>query len=34
VTFAFIWTGLAIYTADAIGKARRREPVPAVEPLD
>jgi chloramphenicol-sensitive protein RarD len=34
VTFAFIWTGLAIYTADAIGKARRREPVPVVEPLD
>jgi chloramphenicol-sensitive protein RarD len=34
VTFAFIWSGLAIYTADAIGKARRREPVPAVEPLD
>jgi chloramphenicol-sensitive protein RarD len=34
VTFAFIWAGLAIYTADAIGKARRREPVPAVEPLD
>ena len=34
VTFAFIWTGLAIYTVDAIGKARRREPVPAVEPLD
>jgi chloramphenicol-sensitive protein RarD len=34
VTFAFIWTGLAIYTADAIGKARRKEPVPAVEPLD
>jgi chloramphenicol-sensitive protein RarD len=34
VTFAFIWSGLALYTADAIGKARRREPVPAVEPLD
>jgi chloramphenicol-sensitive protein RarD len=34
VTFAFIWTGLALYTADAIAKARRREPTPAVEPLD
>jgi chloramphenicol-sensitive protein RarD len=34
VTFAFIWAGLAIYTVDAIGKARRNLPVPAVEPLD
>jgi len=34
VTFAFIWSGLALYTVDAIGKARRREPVPAVDPLD
>jgi EamA domain-containing membrane protein RarD len=34
VTFAFIWAGLAIYTVDAIGKARRHLPVPAVEPLD
>ena len=34
VTFAFIWSGLALYTADAIGKARRREPVPDVGPLD
>jgi chloramphenicol-sensitive protein RarD len=34
VTFAFIWAGLGLYTADAIGKARRREAVPAVAPLD
>ncbi len=34
VTFAFIWSGLALYTIDAIGKARRREPVPDVQPLD
>jgi len=34
VTFAFIWAGLGIYTVDAIGKARRNLPTPAVEPLD
>jgi chloramphenicol-sensitive protein RarD len=34
VTFAFIWAGLAVYTADAIWKARRHLPQPAVEPLD
>jgi len=34
VTFVFIWAGLAIYTVDAIGKARRHLPAPAVEPLD
>jgi chloramphenicol-sensitive protein RarD len=34
VTFAFIWAGLAVYTADALAKARRHEPAPAVEPLD
>ncbi len=34
VTFAFIWAGLGLYTADAIARSRRRESVPAVEPLD
>lgn len=34
MTFALIWAGLALYTVDAIRKARRREPVPEVEPLD
>jgi chloramphenicol-sensitive protein RarD len=34
VTFVFIWAGLALYTVDAIGKARRHLPQPAVEPLD
>jgi chloramphenicol-sensitive protein RarD len=34
VTFAFIWASLAIYTGDALAKARRREPAPAVDPLD
>jgi len=34
VTFAFIWAGLGIYTVDAVGKARRNVPTPAVEPLD
>jgi chloramphenicol-sensitive protein RarD len=34
VTFAFIWAGLGIYTVDAIQKARRHLPQPAVEPLD
>ena len=34
VTFVFIWAGLALYTVDAIGKARRHLPQPSVEPLD
>jgi chloramphenicol-sensitive protein RarD len=34
VTFVFIWAGLALYTVDAIGKARRNLPQPSVEPLD
>jgi chloramphenicol-sensitive protein RarD len=34
VTFAFIWASLALYTGDALAKARRREPAPAVAPLD
>ena len=34
VTFVFIWAGLVLYTVDAIGKARRHLPQPAVEPLD
>lgn len=34
VTFVLIWAGLVLYTVDAIGKARRHLPLPAVEPLD
>jgi chloramphenicol-sensitive protein RarD len=34
VTFGLVWAGLVLYTVDAIAKARRREPVPEVEPLD
>jgi chloramphenicol-sensitive protein RarD len=34
VTFGLVWAGLLLYTLDALAKARRREPEPAVEPLD
>ncbi len=35
VTFALVWASLALYTADAISRARREAgSVPAVEPLD